>query len=71
MPASRPEASSNAPFPTTRWSQVVAAGGRAGPEARDAYRCIEIIEQAYRSAADGCRERPLAGPPGSIESDAT
>jgi hypothetical protein len=36
MPASRPETSSNAPFPTTRWSQVVAAGDRAGPAAREA-----------------------------------
>jgi RNA polymerase sigma-70 factor (ECF subfamily) len=25
-----------APFPTTRWSQVVAAGGRAGPASREA-----------------------------------
>jgi DNA-directed RNA polymerase specialized sigma24 family protein len=33
MSAPRPEASSNAPFPTTRWSQVVAAGGRADPAA--------------------------------------
>ncbi|MHB1559652.1 MAG: RNA polymerase sigma factor [Isosphaeraceae bacterium] len=36
MPASRPETSSNAPFPTTRWSQVVAAGDCAGPAAREA-----------------------------------
>jgi DNA-directed RNA polymerase specialized sigma24 family protein len=36
VPASRPETSSNAPFPTTRWSQVVAAGDRAGSAARDA-----------------------------------
>ena len=36
MPASSPETSSNAPFPTTRWSQVVAAGERAGPAAREA-----------------------------------
>jgi RNA polymerase sigma-70 factor (ECF subfamily) len=36
MPASRPETSSNVPFPTTRWSQVVAAGDRAGPGAREA-----------------------------------
>ncbi len=36
MPASRPESSSNAPFPTTRWSQVVAAGDRAGSESREA-----------------------------------
>jgi hypothetical protein len=32
----RPETSSNAPFPTTRWSQVIAAGDRAGPAAREA-----------------------------------
>jgi predicted dehydrogenase len=38
-------------------------GEWAGAEAQDAYRCIEIITEAYRSAADGCRERPLMGPP--------
>lgn len=36
MPASSLETSSHAPFPTTRWSQVVAAGDRAGPAAREA-----------------------------------
>jgi RNA polymerase sigma factor (sigma-70 family) len=36
VPASRPETSSNAAFPTTRWSRVVAAGDRADPEAREA-----------------------------------
>ncbi len=36
MPASRPETSLNAAFPTTRWSQVVAAGDRAGAAAREA-----------------------------------
>jgi hypothetical protein len=36
VPVSRPETSSHAPFPTTRWSQVVAAGDRAGPAAREA-----------------------------------
>ncbi len=36
MPASRPESSSHAPFPTTRWSQVVAAGDRASSAAREA-----------------------------------
>jgi DNA-directed RNA polymerase specialized sigma24 family protein len=36
MPAARPETSSNARFPTTRWSQVVAAGDRADPAAREA-----------------------------------
>jgi DNA-directed RNA polymerase specialized sigma24 family protein len=34
--ASRPDPSSNAPFPTTRWSRVVAAGDRADPAARQA-----------------------------------
>src|SRR5262249_59933682 len=36
VPASRPEPSSHAAFPTTRWSQVVAAGDRAGPAAPEA-----------------------------------
>ena len=36
MPASRPHEYLKAPFPTTRWSQVVAAGGRAGPASREA-----------------------------------
>jgi hypothetical protein len=36
VPALRPETSSNVPFSTTLWSQVVAAGGRAGPAAREA-----------------------------------
>jgi RNA polymerase sigma factor (sigma-70 family) len=34
--SSRPGASSNAQFPTTRWSQVVAAGDRADPAAHQA-----------------------------------
>jgi predicted dehydrogenase len=33
-----------------------------GREALEAHRCIELITQAYASAADGCRELPLAGP---------
>jgi predicted dehydrogenase len=33
-----------------------------GREAQDAYRCAEVIEGAYASAADGCRERPLGAP---------
>ena len=36
MAASRSEGSSNAPFPTTRWSRVVAAGDPANPAAREA-----------------------------------
>ena len=36
MAASRLELSSNAPFPTTRWSRVARAGDRAGDDARAA-----------------------------------
>jgi RNA polymerase sigma-70 factor (ECF subfamily) len=36
MPTVHQETSSNAAFPTTRWSQVVAAGDRADPAAREA-----------------------------------
>jgi DNA-directed RNA polymerase specialized sigma24 family protein len=36
VPSSRPGPSSNAQFPTTRWSQVVAAGDRADPAAHQA-----------------------------------
>jgi predicted dehydrogenase len=51
----------------TRWFNAmfdqfhaaIASGDHAGAEAQDAYRCIEIITTAYRSAADGCRELPL------------
>lgn len=32
-----------------------------GKEAKEAYRCIELITQAYRSAQEGCREMPLMG----------
>jgi RNA polymerase sigma-70 factor (ECF subfamily) len=31
VPTPRPDPPSNAPFPTTHWSQVLAAGGRADP----------------------------------------
>jgi len=55
----------------TRWFNAmfdqflaaVEAGDFAGREAQDAYRCIEIITTAYRSAAEGCRELALGGPP--------
>ncbi len=42
------------------------AGDFAGREAQDAYRCIEIITSAYRSASEGCRELPLAGVPPAL-----
>jgi predicted dehydrogenase len=54
----------------TRWFNAmfdeflaaVASGDHAGREARDAYRCIEIITTAYRSASEGCRELTLGAP---------
>jgi hypothetical protein len=33
----------------------------AGKEAKEAYRCIEIITRAYESAKQGCKELPLEG----------
>jgi predicted dehydrogenase len=35
-------------------------GDFVGKDAREAYLCIQIITQAYRSAADGCHEKPLS-----------
>ena len=54
----------------TRWFNAmfdeflaaIESGDHAGREARDAYRCIEIIDAAYASSAEGCRERPLGAP---------
>jgi len=46
-----------------RFRTAIDGGDHVGAEARDAWRCIEVITAAYRSAADGCRELPLT-PPG-------
>ena len=46
-----------------RFLHSIASGDYAGKEAQDAYRCIEIITTAYRSAGDGCRELALGGSP--------
>jgi predicted dehydrogenase len=51
----------------TRWFNAmfdeflgaIASNAWAGKEAQDAYRCVEIITTAYRSAGDGCRELGL------------
>ncbi len=43
--------------------EAAAAGDFAGREAQDAWRCVDIITAAYRSAAEGCRELPLGRPP--------
>ena len=42
-----------------QFQAAIAAGDWVGKEAREAYRCIEIISQAYRSAGESCREMPL------------
>lgn len=50
-----------------QFKQAMAEGEYVGAEARDAYRCIELITTAYRSAREGCRELPLGAPlPGGI-----
>lgn len=45
-----------------RFLGAMSAGDFAGKDAQDAYRCVEAITTAYRSAADGCRELPLGAP---------
>jgi predicted dehydrogenase len=35
-------------------------GTWVGSEAKEAFLCVQLIDAAYRSAADGCREKPLA-----------
>lgn len=44
-----------------RFRVAVELGEFAGQDAQDAYRCVEIITTAYRSAGDDCRELPLDG----------
>ena len=46
-----------------KFLHAIETGDFAGDEAQDAYRCLEIITTAYRSAAEGCRELPLGAPP--------
>ncbi len=45
-----------------RFLEAIARGDFAGEEAQDAFRCVELITVAYRSAAEGCREMPLGAP---------
>jgi predicted dehydrogenase len=42
-----------------QFKQAIADGEFVGREARESYLCIQLITQAYRSAADGCREMKL------------
>jgi len=39
---------------------AIEQGTWVGTEAREAFLCVQLIEAAYRSAADGCRELPLS-----------
>jgi predicted dehydrogenase len=39
---------------------AIATGDFVGREAREAYLCIQLIDGAYRSAREGCREVPLS-----------
>jgi hypothetical protein len=48
-----------------KFLHAIETGDFAGDEAQDAYRCLEIITTAYRSAGEGCRELPLGAPPGA------
>jgi predicted dehydrogenase len=44
---------------------AIASGDHVSRDARDACCCMEVIEAAYASSEDGCRERPIgaAAPP--------
>lgn len=44
-----------------RFKEAVENKDYAGKEAREAYRCIEIITKAYESAKNGCKEISLGG----------
>lgn len=44
-----------------QFKTAIAEEDFVGKEAKEAYRCIELITQAYRSAQDGCREMALTG----------
>jgi predicted dehydrogenase len=45
-----------------QFKTAIAQGEYVGHEAIDAYRCIELITTAYRSAREGCKELPLGAP---------
>ena len=44
-----------------RFRDAIDRGEYAGKEAKEAYRCIEIITRAYESAKNGCKELALGG----------
>lgn len=43
-----------------QFAECIAKGEWVGKEAKESYLCIQLITTAYQSAADGCRELPLA-----------
>jgi predicted dehydrogenase len=43
-----------------QFKTAIAKGEWVGKEAREAYLCIQLISQAYKSASEGCRELPLS-----------
>lgn len=45
-----------------RFQTAIQKGDWVSQEARESYRCIQIIQTAYASAQDGCRELPLMQP---------
>jgi predicted dehydrogenase len=50
-----------------QFKAAIEARDCVGDEARDAVRCIELIQTAYASARDGCRELPLSSEPGPFD----
>jgi hypothetical protein len=42
-----------------QFKTAIAEGDYVNRELREAVACIQIIETAYRSNAEGCREMPL------------
>jgi predicted dehydrogenase len=43
-----------------QFKTAIENGDYVSKEAKEAYLCIQLIQTAYRSAAEGCRELPLA-----------
>lgn len=43
----------------TQFATAMAEGDFVGKEAREAFLCVQLINNAYRSAQEGCRELPL------------
>ena len=44
-----------------QFRSAIAEGSWVGAEAREAFLCVQLIDAAYRSAADGCRELQIPG----------